>query len=1249
MRKNYLLVLLICLLVFQFNFLKSQSAIIIGGQAGSNISSNFAGPMFSSLAANSYSRNAMIYPQVLLGQLKHGDSIFSLSFLKNGNGFISGTSNFKIYIRTTVNNRYIGGTQNWSNLSSSTGMTLVYDNSPNNIIGNTPGWKRFEFTTPYVVDTSLGKNLEILTEYFHTQSQTSNVFWTFNANLQGNDINQNKFYRGSSSFNNILSDSTFVRPALRINLTKRENYVSLEKVYSLGKLPVPIGNPDTVKALIRNHGTHDAKNVKIILRSKGKNNIIDSAYYDLNFGEEKLVNLPSLFPQNLGIDTLETILIDSSFSAPKRLNVIRLCTENIFSYRDITLPIAGGIGFNGTTGDFVAKFFSNTPKAINQVSVSFAVANQRFRLGIWDMDSLTGLPNNNIWTSDTLISSANFIAQVKPALSVNGNFFVGVRQIETRNVAFAYQPENPVRPQTFLFTSPSGNTVWTDFAPDAPFKFMIEPRIQAQNDVAVLSLVQPKDTVDLTSVKTIAPKARIINYGSNHQLTAFTTRMEIRRNGNLVYTSNIQDTLSSGKERILTFDSSFLPVIAGTYNVLIFTRLGIDQMKDNDTLRKNIVVAKYRDVGLGSVFDPNSSFDYEQFVDTIYPTIFVQNFGLDNVNNFNVTAQIFDSLNNQLFNETKQYSLTGLNSVLASFNPFPCRQKGKYFFRAFTSYNLDSDRKNDTAKRTFNVIRSNDVGVLSVVYPENQKSLTPPVASKKPQILVGNFGDANQDDYFKVHCEIYYKNNLIYKDSNITNCYRNAPENVFFKNFQPTQLGYYQMKSFTSLEIDQLRTNDTLFTTFAVGVPDDVKIINIFPVQNAGLQIGEVFAPKARFTNTGFFPQNDSFPVVFKVSQGNSVRYFSSRKITLDSGESKTVVFDSTLSLNLNETYQVEVFSDLDIDFVKSNDSIITNYFGKKNYDVGIVSINYPKMSDTLLVGQTLAKPLVEIANLGDSLSNKSFTVSLKVFNQINNQLIYSQDVDTSFSSYSNMLLQFPEIPIQMTEKKVVLEAILFYGKDQFSNNNFLRDSSKYHILNDLEVVDVLNPKTNAKYNIISVAVTPSVEIRNNAATQKDYSLNYKINWVDSINNSEVTVFEDSIKNILLGKEIKTVLMTKDFEFSNKNVGKYKSYITISSDKDQITENNFYESNFRIQEYVNIDKIEIGQIQVYPNPVQENLIISVQNLLENQEFVIYNSIGKMVFKGTINNHQTVLNVSNLNNGVYLIQINGQNIKFIVSH
>lgn len=1246
MKKNYFFksfILIVSLWAFEIN----AQSITVG--SGTFTGTNVGGPMMTTADAGAHSRYAYIFPSSLFSQIRNGDTISSLSFLRNGNaGKISGSCSLKIYMRNTVNSDYGNGKVFWSTQKNATGMKLVYDNFPMSAIDSSIGWKNFVLDSKYVYDSVFGQNLEILVEYYQSSAQQGSIFWSYeNASSISayNNNNQSKYIRvTNATMPDSTNSSSSNHPTIRIGYPRNAIDASVDMIYSYGKIPVPIGNPDTLKALVRNVGKNAINNLKVIIKSKGANNLMDSALYSFKLAEERLINLPLLFPTNIGIDTIEVFIKKDDDAGNNLKSIVRLATDFVYSYRDVTLPIAGGIGFNGATGQFVAKFYTNSPKAINQISVAFVGRNLPFKLGIWSVDSITGLPKSLIYQSDTLRTNTNFVAPVLPPVKVNGSFFVGVMQLGLVNVGFGYQPENPVRSKTFLYAGLNSNA-WTDFAPGAPFKFVIEPRIQAQNDVSPVALIIPKDTIDLTKTKTIAPKVKILNYGANNQTIAFTTRMEVRRNNSLFYASNKQDTLYSGGTKIITFDSTFLPTIAGNYDFLIFTRLSNDQIKDNDTLKKTIVVAKYKDVGLGTIFDPSSGVDYEQFVDTIYPTVFVQNYGLDNVNNFNVRVEIRDSLKNIVYIKTKTFSLLPLNSVLASFDAFPCSVRGKYYFTAYTNFVNDIDRKNDTVRRTFNVIRSFDVGVSSATYPSKNQILTRPLSSKKPEVIVKNFGDANIDDLFKVHCEIYFSDSLIYKDSSTTNSYRNINSNVLFKSFLPTLDGYYKLKSFTSYGLDQLKTNDTLYSNFSVGLPDDISVIAISPSNSDSLTLDYTYKPIVTIKNIGYKAQNTLFPVTFSVFDGQNLVYSNTKNTTIGIGETKQIEFDSTFKINTLGDLKAIAYVGLSLDFVKSNDTLIVNYIAFKQFDLELTSILYPLDTDTLLVGIDEIMPQVSLKNVGSKLITDNFTVSLKIFDNLTNVLLYSKDIDTNFNVSSSLVLAFPKLGIQLIERNIRINAIAFCPNDQIAANDNIIGFSQFLLKNDAELL-VINKMVAKVYSDASPDILPEITIKNNGKQTNIVKAYFEIIKKDTINNNDLIVYFDSIQINLLSGETLSSVFNLPFVFSKADFGKYEAKSWVKTSLDQLPLNNEQKLIFYIEKKVSVNNVQLTQIKIYPNP--SSGIVLVSGLSENGSVIkIKNSLGQVVLEQTNIKNVTEINTSELSEGVYFLCVENIVVKLVV--
>lgn len=68
---------------------------------------------------------------------------------------------------------------------------------------------------------------------------------------------------------------------------------------------------------------------------------------------------------------------------------------------------------------------------------------------------------------------------------------------------------------------------------------------------------------------------------------------------------------------------------------------------------------------------------------------------------------------------------------------------------------------------------------------------------------------------------------------------------------------------------------------------------------------------------------------------------------------------------------------------------------------------------------------------------------------------------------------------------------------------------------------------------------------------------------------------------------------------------------------------------------VGLSEITNTKVSIYPNPTKDFIII--ENLLEKNSVFIYNIIGKLVFKQSINNNRETIDVRNLSNGIYFIK------------
>lgn len=305
---------------------------------------------------------------------------------------------------------------------------------------------------------------------------------TFNAGGFPTEVS----YEILNSFGQVIfSDGGGVAPQAGPNVVGNASCLPITNdaevviLYTLGKLPIGFGTPHTAKALVRNNNTFNTMTIPVTLNVSGANTYTSTVNVTLNAGQSLVVDLPGFDPTVAGSNTMTVSVPDDQDNDNNIQTVEMLTTPNVYTYKYPAIANEPfGVGFTGATGNFVAKFNSNGTNPINQINVDFTAGGQQYNLGIWDATGPNGAPGTLIGevTGLTSLVGTAFVT-VNPPITVTGDFYVGVRQTGTTNIAFAYQPENPIRNQTFYYSTPIGSTNWIDFAPVSQFRFAIEVEI----------------------------------------------------------------------------------------------------------------------------------------------------------------------------------------------------------------------------------------------------------------------------------------------------------------------------------------------------------------------------------------------------------------------------------------------------------------------------------------------------------------------------------------------------------------------------------------------------------------------------------------------------------------------------------------------------------------------------------------------------------------------------------------------------
>lgn len=468
-----------------------------------------------------------------------------------------------------------------------TGYTKVFSGT---FIAATVGWAGVDLTTAFVRTT--GNNLKILIERL---DNTAHGLYTFNSS-QGNntDLNIRSCRRYNSTVLPVSGTTVLARFNLRPQIQLRHinaNDAGLTAVYTLGKLPIPFAAPHIISANVINNGSNTLTNLNVNLDINGANTFSEvQTIASLPPGASATVSFNAFTPTITGFNTLTVSLPADDFSDDNSRTITQEVTGNAYTYAYGNIP-SNAAGLNGTTGDFVAMFTSSSPATINQAGINFAAGGQPFRIGIWNKSG-NGNPGNLLWESTDQVSTTGvFTLPINPPVAITDTFYIGVRQIGTTNIQFAYQIETPIRPGTFFYTTPTGNTTWTDFAPSNPFKFMIEPRLTIANDVGVSSITNPIGASSIDNCG-ILPQATITNFGSNDQTVPFDVTFDIKQSGTVVYSDTQQVALTSGQSQTVYFDH-FTGSISGIDSSFVTTHLAGDGAANNDTVANQFTTAVY--------------------------------------------------------------------------------------------------------------------------------------------------------------------------------------------------------------------------------------------------------------------------------------------------------------------------------------------------------------------------------------------------------------------------------------------------------------------------------------------------------------------------------------------------------------------------------------------------------------------------------------------------------------------------------
>jgi hypothetical protein len=1185
-------------------------------------------------ASPRYARYAYIYNAQSIAGLEHNDTITALAFKHQSFDSLRGLCNLRIFIKSTDSSDFGQGSLNWL-AETRNGMTLVYDANPKDAIGNTPGFAVFEFTevSGFEFDTTGGAtNLEVLIEYTQQATQTAAIPWYVESAFSMptfNNSNETKYRRGNSSLglDSITNGTSILKPTLRIYHPRYEKELRASRIYSLGTYPLLMNKPDSIKVVVENVGKKAVTNQKVYLEVSGANTYEDSVVISsIQPYTEQFVYFSRYQPTNNGTEALNVKIDTDGDTTNNRITKNRLVNYNVYSHADPFRPNDGGIGFNGATGDFVAKFYVDGTSFINQIKVDFNLAGRDFQLGVWDVDSATGLPGNLLFISDSLITvSGTYILPVLPRIRVEDAYYVGIRQTGTTNVAFSFQWERPIRPNSFYFAAPAGDSSWTPFSPGFDFNFNIQPRLQVANDLAVLDMLspQPNDSILYDENDSLEIEAAFINYGFLDQ-RFFNVNYEIRNRFNQqVYSSTQTISLDAGDTALVSFDK-FSRFNIGSFTATASVQLNIDSVSDNNTQTIEFFLIKENDVAVDQIFEPGNNDSFELGEEGFWPTARAINYGVNSQVNVPVTLELLDNEGNVVSTQTNFVDLEPEESEIVTFDSIFLHRDGRHELRVFTDLAADSFRINDTSKVTIFAKKTYDLKIQRIIRPtENQ--LFALDDAFRPFVNFRNDGLKDDDSTYFYAMIVNQMGDTVYTDTVIraTNFFSSGQ--VLFKEYDSNEVGDFTFYTRTFIEEDQVRENDTMSSRFKVVTSKDLQLLEIVIPESAIVASNDTLYPEVRIRNNGLSEAVNA-PVSMVITDLNAnVIWSDTLAVNLTSFTTGLFTSEKPLVFSKLDDYFVDVHNNWSEEYeYTADDTLSIKVVVRFEKDLGIVAHQRPFDGDTLEL-EELVVPRFQAINIGlDTLDNVAVEITFK------DQQGATQLIDTVQLGFlgPQMVYNFIGNESWNAQEGLFTYTTKVLSSDDNEENNGLETSFEVVVRKDLAVNAILFPTMDTSL-LTGRMHQPVVRLSNQGIEAVE----------DAIVRLEVSVEGNTIyqneQTVSLNSGQDTSL-TFDSTLRYTEAASAKATLRIAHPDDQRIGNDTSSVRFTFTEPVSAAGLEIAGLTIMPNPANEWLYLTAEQQLEKAEII--DMRGVVVQTVPLNTSSASIHLAKLAAGAYQLKV-----------
>lgn len=181
---------------------------------------------------------------------------------------------------------------------------------------------------------------------------------------------------------------------------------------------------------------------------------------------------------------------------------------------------------------------------------------------------------------------------------------------------------------------------------------------------------------------------------------------------------------------------------------------------------------------------------------------------------------------------------------------------------------------------------------------------------------------------------------------------------------------------------------------------------------------------------------------------------------------------------------------------------------------------------------------------------------------------------------------------------------------------------------------------------------TESDAIIENCFVSTEYVSSYSTSYAGGIVGKNITENEGEITNSTLFNE--ELLLEENIEVNGEGIGELLEALNkwVENSQGQYNswcvledENYGYPIlEFMAKDFANTEELTINNMVIYPNPAHEYIKIESE---KKSEIKVYSVNGQIVLKRNINEGVSTIDISNLNSGMYFIDVDGNISKFVV--